>query len=141
MSDYMNKEQRAYAQAVARRGAVEEAIKEAEAEYLERKNVIDPETGKLVHRIFEIIWDEELFDQINNSFAREHKALCDEYSEAHKAEKAAEEALIEFGISIAPVEHRQTLIYGVKRIYKIRKQFIDGVFRLDTRTLPKEAKA
>lgn len=141
MSDYMNKEQRAYAQAVARLGAIEEAIKKAEAAYLKGKNVIDPETGEPVHRIFEIIWDEELFNQINNSFAREHKTLCDEYSEAHTAERAAEEALIEFGISIAPVELRQTLRNGVKRIYKIRKQFIDGVFRLDTRTIPKEVKA
>ena len=49
--------------------------------------------------------------------------------------KTAEQAVIDFGLSIAPVKIRETLANGVKRL-KERNWMIDLVLKLDVSTLP-----
>ena len=50
---------------------------------------------------------------------------------AEESIKAAEDAMIAYGLSIAPAGIRDTLERGVKENYTIRLKVIDAVFRLD----------
>lgn len=49
--------------------------------------------------------------------------------------KLAENALIEFGISIAPVSIQETIKNGVKRYAKNRSELIDIAFKIDVSTI------
>jgi len=50
--------------------------------------------------------------------------------------KMAEEGLIQFGLSIAPVKIRTELENGIEKFYIKRKEFIDLILKLDVSTLP-----
>ena len=50
---------------------------------------------------------------------------------------AAEDRLIEYGISIAPAGIRATLTKGAKDNYAARQKLIDLVLRLDISTVPR----
>lgn len=54
---------------------------------------------------------------------------------AEESLKAAEDAMIAYGLSIAPAGIRATLERGVKENYTIRLKVIDAVFHLDVSTV------
>lgn len=124
----MNKQQKAYAIAKA---AYETALHEQEAaerEYIE-KNGIKNSDGTVPRRSYNID-DEVAFDEAM-------KAL-EQYeinrSNAFQTLIAAEDALIEYGLSIVPTGIAETL-RGAKDNLKYREKIIDLTFRLDAKTV------
>lgn len=83
--------------------------------------------------------DEAVFDEANKKSAAEIAAcgLEAEYNDARAALIAAEDRLIEYGISIAPAGIRATLTKGAKDNYAARQKLIDLVLRLDISTVPR----
>jgi hypothetical protein len=72
---------------------------------------------------------------INEEFYALAVDSANRHDAARAAVKDAENALIEYGLSIAPVEIRETLRKESRRILTIRERLIDLVMRLDTRTV------
>lgn len=126
----MNKQQRAYAKAKAAFALAKEHENETECAYLAAHGYKGPLyalEGKI---------DADLYDALeigiceNEDCAAAFSASID----ARKALVKAEDALIEYGISISPAGIRDTLRSGVKR-REIREKLIGLAFRLDTRTV------
>lgn len=78
-----------------------------------------------------------MFDKANQECGKVivEKGLDAEVNKAKESLRIAEEALIAYGISIAPAAVRETLSKGVADNYNIREKMIDMVFRLDTTTV------
>jgi hypothetical protein len=57
-----------------------------------------------------------------------------DHTAARLALKAAEKALIEYALTLAPPKIRETLRQGIKEV-KIREQLINTVMKLDTKTV------
>lgn len=126
----MNKQQRNYAIAKAHVEAIEECRVEAERFYIRENNIVN-EDGTSPARLW-CIEDDAVFDQAIIEVA----ALLDdeEYRAAKAALRAAEDALIDYGLSLAPVGIRKTLERG-RNVWNIRQKLIDATFRLDTQTV------
>jgi len=132
-----NKVQREYMAAKARVKALEEREKEVEQAYIAAHGITNPD-GTTPERIFCIL-DETIFDRANEESAAEIAAcgLEAEYNAAQDALKAAEDRMIEYGLSLAPAGIRATLEKGAKDNYTTRQKLIDLVFRLDVSTVPR----
>ena len=61
--------------------------------------------------------------------------LNEEYARAGEALHAAEEALVEYALSIAPTAAARTLRESVKNDYTIRQKIITLTMKLDTKTV------
>ena len=133
--EYMNKVQSDYSKAKAAVDAIRTIEKAIEKDYCEKHGLTGP-TGIPVEYVW-MVEDEELFNQHNEALAKElAEAIPDATrKEANDRLKIAEDALIEFGLSLTPEVERQTLIWGLKHKYDIREKLIDLTFRLDTRTI------
>ena len=138
----MNKQQKAYATAKAQYEALEDIAHEIERKYIAEHNIVNAD-GEVPAAIY-CIDDEEVFDKANADTAAELDAL--QTWKARKALDTAEDALINYGLSIMPVANtaeREKLrnycfgINGATLRLKIRQQVIDLTFKLDTRTVPK----
>ncbi len=131
-----NKIQREYMVAKALVETLEERKKEMEREYISAHGITNPD-GTTPARIY-CIMDEAVFDKANEESAAEMAAcgLEAEYNAAQDALKAAEDRMIEYGISLAPAGIRATLEKGAKDNYTTRQKLIDLVFRLDVSTVP-----
>jgi hypothetical protein len=84
------------------------------------------------------IWmidDKAVFDLLNAEFSVMAVGLNNDYTIAGDALKDAENALIEYGLSIAPAEIRKILRRESERPVEIREQLIELVVRLDTKTV------
>ena len=85
------------------------------------------------------ITEDELTDENFESYSAEYdvfaKAEIENTALAWNNYKAAEQAVIDFGLAIAPVKIRETLANGVKQL-KERNWMIDLVLKLDVSTLP-----
>ena len=138
----MNKQQRAYMAAKAQHDALTERAAEIERKYIAEHNIVNPD-GTIPTAIY-CIDDEDVFDKANADTADELDAL--EIWKAREALNAAEDALINYGLSIMSAfysKERETLrnhcfgINGATLRLKIRNEVIDSTFKLDTRTVPK----
>ncbi len=131
-----NKVQREYMVAKALVKTLEEREKEMERAYIAAHGITNPD-GTIPERICSIL-DEAVFDRANEESAAEMAAcgLEAEYNAAQDALKAAEDRMIEYGISLAPAGIRATLEKGAKDNYTTRQKLIDLVFRLDVSTVP-----
>ena len=94
----------------------EQDLDKAEKKYLRENGIMNPD-GTVPKSLW-MMDDEELFDLHVEAFG-----------------KIAEEALIEFGLSISPEGIRETLRKGVAHSVKIREKFIDTTYRLDVETM------
>jgi hypothetical protein len=65
----------------------------------------------------------------------ECKANFDQILKARELLKQAENALIAYGLSIAPAREREILSRSAETNYTTRQKIIDLVFRLDTKTV------
>lgn len=92
--------------------------------------------GTIPERVY-CIDDMETFDRASEETSAEIEGsgLWADILAAEKALKAAEDAMIAYGISIAPAGIRATLERGIKENYTIRQKVIDLVFRLDVSTV------
>lgn len=129
----MNKQQKAYAVARARVEALVESMNENEAQFIREQGITNPD-GSTPKRLC-MIDDEDAFGKACECFQQSPLCLNDEYNAAAKELMQAEDALIDYALSIVPPGIADTLQKGRKQ-HKIRQRLIDAAFRLDTRTVP-----
>ncbi len=132
-----NKVQRDYMAAKALVKTLEEREKEIEQAYIASHGITNPD-GSTPERIY-CIMDDSVFDKANEETAAEISAcgLEAEHNAAKAALEAAEDRMIEYGLSIAPAGIRSTLAKGAKDNYTTRQKLIELVFRLDVSTVPR----
>jgi hypothetical protein len=123
----MNQVQKSYITAKEAFRAVELTLNKKEREFLKGK-------GRNEDHVW-MIDNETIFNLLNEEFSALTIDLNNEYNTAKGALKDAENALVEYGLSIAPTEIRETLRRESKRLLSVREQLIDMVIRLDTKTV------
>ena len=126
-----NSAQRAYMLAKAHLQALKEQEAEIERAYIVAQGIHNGD-GTIPERVY-CIDDAETFDRASEETAAkiEGSGLWADILAAEESIKAAEDAMIAYGLSIAPAGIRDTLERGVKENYTIRLKVIDAVFRLD----------
>ena len=128
----MNKIQENYAKAKARLDAIKEMQDANEADFIRESGYVNDDGTVPSH-----LWmmdDESRFDELSEQFDSSDKNLFFKVRDAEKELKKAEDALIDFGLSISPVEIRNTLNLN-RNNWKIRKQLVNLAFRLDAKTV------
>lgn len=130
-----NSIQRAYMLAKAHLQALEDQEAEVEQAYIIAKGIRNAD-GTIPERVY-CIDDMETFDRANEETSAkiEGSGLWADILAARETLKAAEDAMIAYGISIAPAGIRATLERGVKKSLKTRQQMIDMTLRLDVSTV------
>ena len=115
----------------------EEKDRELQKDYIEKNDIRNPD-GSVPQAIF-CIEDNELFEKCNKDFSElpEARVLEKEINEARANLNAAEKAMVEFAISLAPMRIRETLRNGAVNNIAIKNKLIDMAFRLDTTTIKK----
>ncbi len=131
----MNKEQRAYAIAKAYLETLEAQARKIEHDYIIAHGIRNPD-GTVPSEIYQIE-DESVFDSANQGCA-----CIDELGiyEARESLRAAEDALIHYGVALAPASVRaqlESVCFGPRRRYDYRQKVIDLTFKLDVSTVPR----
>lgn len=132
----MNTEQKAYAIALAEFEVIKEMRYQVEKDYIKTFNLTD-ENGEPLKSLLDIE-DEDLWEKHDATFESMLNEISwkEKWIAADKKKTAAENKLIEYGLSIVPAGVRETLKRNV-HIFKIRKKLLDLAFRLDTSTVKK----
>ena len=106
-----------------------------ERAYLAKQGITD-EDGKPIDLIY-CIEDQAMFDRCNLEFSElpEAKTNFQEILEARDLLKASENALIEYGLNMAPAKERDILSKAVKTNYTLRIKLLDLVMKLDVSTI------
>lgn len=130
-----NSAQRAYMLAKAHLQALKDREAEIEKAYIVANGIHNAD-GTIPERVY-CIDDMETFDQVSKATSAkiEGSGLWADILEAEKALGTAEDAMIAYGLSIAPPSVRAALERGVKENYTIRQKVIGLVFRLDVSTV------
>lgn len=134
----MNKEQKAYALAKAKAQTLFELQKEHEAEFLKGSGYTN-EDGEIPERMW-MIDDENEFKCLCAEFDKSPLNLTSQVNAAEAELRKAEDALIDYALSIIPAGPRDTLNRN-RNSYSIRKKMLDIAFKLDTRTVRKGVRA
>ena len=130
-----NSAQRAYMLAKAHLQALKDREAEIERAYIIAHSIRNAD-DTIPERVY-CIDNMETFDRAVEATSAEIEGsgLWADIPAAEKALKAAEDAMIAYGLSIAPAGIRATLERGIKENYTIRLKVIDAVFRLDVSTV------
>jgi len=80
--------------------------------------------------------DDDNFETLNAEYDIFAKAEIEDSAAAWGNLKAAETALIEFGISIAPVKIRETLRKGLEMNTMKKLEILETLMKLDITTIP-----
>ena len=133
MSD-LSKEQKNYATAKANVAALDEMYNTIEREYIEAEDIRNKD-GKVPSHLWTMD-DDENFEYHNQRLGKivEESGFEKRYVAAKNALRKAEDALINFAISISPANIQETLLTGAKTNYHIREKLLDAAFRLDMST-------
>lgn len=132
----MNKIQRAYALAKAQYDAIKEANDQREAEFCRARGYVTAEGNPALH-----VWmidDETIFEAASEEFCALNEQNGQEEIDAREVLRAAEDALIEWGLSVMPAAMKreaETLRKSANRLLWVREKLIDLSFRLDARTI------
>lgn len=133
----MNKVQKTYALAKAAYQLAKDEVKEYEHGFIIRENVRNKD-GSVPKSVWALDTDDEdYFDELCDKLYAEDgfKSLYEAETDAFKNLQAAEEQLIDFGLSLPmPASVRKTLSDHRKE-YRVRDKLLDLTFRLDTRTV------
>ena len=131
----MNEQQRDYAKAKQAKRCVEMKMEAREKSFLKGRGLMDSE-GTEADSLYKIE-DEALFDMACKEFdlLPGIPELNKEYARAGEALRAAEEALVEYALSIAPPATARTLRESAKNNYTIRQKIITLTMKLDTTTV------
>lgn len=133
----MNKQQKRYAMAKAKYQLAKDEVKAYEHAFIIRKDVHNGDGS-----VPDCLWamDEEsdelfnsLCDELEND--KEYLALCNAETQAYKNFQAAEESLIDYGLSLPMPENIRKTLSEHRKDYKVRDRLIDLTFRLNTRTV------
>ena len=132
----VNQVQNRYAGAKARHDAIKATNDQREAEFCAAHSYTTRDGNPALH-----VWmidDKSIFEVANREFSALHQVDYNEEIKAQEALEAAEDALIEWSLSILPAnmqQHVETLRNEAKRRIKVRDEMIDLAFRLDARTI------
>lgn len=131
----MNQYQKEYALAKTKVEAIEESIAEIERDYISAQNIMNSD-GSIPPCIY-CIDDMKVFSRANLDCSKAviDAGLEDDLNIAKAALMKAEDALIVYGLSIAPDGLKETLANGIASNYAIRCKMIDATFRLDCSTV------
>lgn len=130
-----NSAQRAYMLAKAHLQASKDREAEIERAYIIAHSIRNAD-DTIPERVY-CIDNMETFDRAVEATSAEIEGsgLWADILAAEESLKAAEDAMIAYGLSIAPAGIRATLERGVKENYTIRLKVIDAVFHLDVSTV------
>lgn len=135
-----NSAQRAYMLAKAHLQALKDREAEIERAYIIAHSIRNAD-DTIPERVY-CIDNMETFDRAVEATSAEIEGsglwadiLAADILAAEESLKAAEDAMIAYGLSIAPAGIRATLERGVKENYTIRLKVIDAVFHLDVSTV------
>lgn len=130
-----NSAQRAYMLAKAHLQALKDREAEIERAYIIAHSIRNAD-DTIPERVY-CIDNMETFDRAVEATSAEIEGsgLWADILAAEDSLKAAEDAMIAYGLSIAPAGIRATLERGVKENYTIRLKVIDAVFHLDVSTV------
>lgn len=136
MKKTMNKFQEAYIIAKSRVKAIESHQDDIEKKYISDKGIVNLDGSVPDH-----LWcmdDDDAFEKANEECGALIIAagLESELKEARAALKSAEDRLISYGISLAPIGVRETLERAVQQNALTREKVLDLAFRLDASTVP-----
>ena len=136
MKKTMNKFQKAYMIAKSRVKAIESHQDDIEKKYISDKGIVNMDGSVPDH-----LWcmdDDDAFEKANEECGALIVAagLESELNEARAALKSAEDRLISYGLSLAPISVRATLERAVQQNALTREKVLDLAFRLDTSTVP-----
>jgi len=124
MKKRMNKVQGDYILARAMWEAVNQVQKQKFYEFLSTKGLTENDV------------DDDNFETLNAEYDVFAKAEIEDSAAAWENLKAAETALLEFGISIAPVKIRETLRKGLKMNTMKKLEILEMLMKLDITTIP-----
>lgn len=125
----MNQVQKDYMLATALVQAIKEELDSREAAFLKEKGYTVPHIWMLD--------DQDSLDSLNREFESRISDTWQDYLNAEKTKKQAEDAMIEFALSIFPFpKKREALRNAARTNKKVRDQLIDLTYRLDTGTIP-----
>lgn len=130
-----NSAQRAYMLAKAHLQALKDREAEIERAYIIAHSIRNAD-DTIPERVY-CIDNMETFDRAVEATSAEIEGsgLWADILAAEESLKAAEDAMIAYGLSIASAGIRATLERGVKENYTIRLKVIDAVFHLDVSTV------
>lgn len=137
----MNKQQKEYAAAKALVMAIEDKIANIEAAYIKEHNIVNAD-GSIPKGVC-CIDDEAVFNAANEEVSDiiDGQGLSKDLVEAKAALRIAEDALIDFGLSIIPPAIRSEKVdRAVRTNYTQRQKFLDMVSKLDVSSIPKNLK-
>lgn len=133
----MNRQQKDYAFAKAAHETAREAVKDYEKKWIIAQDIKNPD-GTFPTSIYAIDCSEAEFDSLCDALETdsEYMKLCTMENDSFKLLISAEDALIDYALSLplVPASVRETL-NAHRKVYKIRQKLIDSAFRLDTRTV------
>jgi hypothetical protein len=124
MKKRMNKVQGDYILARAMWEAVNQVQKQKFYDFLSTKGLTENDV------------DDDNFETLNAEYDIFAKAEIEDSAAAWENLKAAETALLEFGISIAPVKIRETLRKGLKMNTMKKLEILETLMKLDITTIP-----
>ena len=130
-----NKYQRNYMMAKAQLETLESTSNDMEREYIKAHNIVN-ENGEVPTAIY-CIDTEAMFDRANAECSEltEFKSNWAEQLEARETLKSAEDALVEYALSIAPAKEREILRKSAAENYTTKRKIIDLVLKLDVSTV------
>lgn len=131
----MNIVQKNYMVAKAELQTFEEMAADIEREYIVKNGIKNEDDGTPA-RVY-CIDDMDVFDRASEETARiiQESGLEARINSARENLKVAEENLLKFALSIAPVGIRKILERGARESYTTRMKLVDYAFRLDVSTL------
>jgi hypothetical protein len=130
----MNRQQKNYALAKAAFEACKDTIADYERKWIIEQDITN-ENGSRPTRIYSIE-NESVFDEMCEKIEteKEYQRLCADEIAAHDALIIAEDALIDYALSIVPASVKDTL-NAHRKEWKVRDKILSAAFRLDTRTV------
>jgi len=135
----VNKHQKRYAMARAKYQLAKDEASAYEQAFIIRENVRNKD-GSVPSALWAMDEEsEEYYDELCKRLdsEEEYRALCDAESDAHRALVAAEESLIDYGLSIPMPESVRKTLSEHRQDWKVRERLIDLTFRLNTKTVRK----
>lgn len=138
MEKTMNRFQEDYMVAKAAVEVIQEEQDKIEKKYIADNAVVNPD-GSVPELIY-CIEDKAAFDKAVKECSTLITAAGLEKGlyEAKEKLKAAEDLLIDYGLSLAPDGIRATLERGIKRSFKMRQKILDLTLHLDISTVEKK---
>lgn len=131
-----SKEQKAYIETRKALEILEAEEKALEAEFVKSLGVTN-EDGSVPTCTWAID-DDETAEKAIKDFGKieEESGLWDRILKAREAHKEAEEALVQYAISLVPFAKERETLKRAATSYKYRKEILETVLRLDASTVP-----